>query len=344
MAKKRKKEEEKLSNNPKAIQSAIDSLEKRFKEPMVMKMSDAAIRVDTFSSGRLDLDNALGGGYPVGKIVELYAESGVGKTGLALEAIKSIQSEGGVAAIVDAEHALNTEYAEQIGICIDDLYISQPSTGEQAFEVIRALIETKEIDLIVVDSVSAMIPRAELEGESGEVKMGLQARLMSQGMKLITGASSDSGTTVIFINQLRTKIGGYVAGKVTSGGNALKYYASQRLEIKSKGRIKEGDDVIGFKQLIKVVKNKIAPPFKEIENDIIYGVGVDSIAALVETAVIKGILDKRGAYFYYQDVKLAQGLAKLRDVLNDNPELVEELEMKIKEWHEEGSSEPAFDN
>jgi recombination protein RecA len=310
----------------KGIKKALAALEKRFGEKVVMKMTDANSDVATFSSGRGDLDVALGGGYGVGKIIELYAESGCGKTGLALEAIASVQKAGGTCAIIDSEHALNTEYCEQIGVEVDDLYISQPSYGEQAIEIIRALIETCEVDLIVVDSVAAMIPRAEMEGESGEVKMGLQARMMSQGMKLISGPASDSGTTVLFINQLRSTIAMYGPSLTTTGGKALKFYASQRLEIKNKGQLKEGDDVIGFKQHIKIVKNKIAPPFKIVENDIVYGVGVDKFTGMVELLVFEGIITKKGAFYYYGDTRLAQGIKKLRVAFDDNPDMVEKFQ------------------
>jgi len=310
----------------KGIRGAMAALEKRFGEKVVMKMSDAKVEVETFSSGRGDLDVALGGGYGVGKIIELYAESGCGKTGLALEAIASVQKSGGVCAIIDSEHALNTEYCTDIGVVIDDLYISQPSYGEQAIETIRALIETGEVALIVVDSVAAMIPRAEMEGESGEVKMGLQARMMSQGMKLMSGPASDSGTTIIFINQLRSTISMYGPAQTTTGGKALKFYASQRLEIKNKGQLKEGDDVIGFKQYIKVVKNKIAPPFKVVENDIVYGVGVDKFSGMVELLVFEGIITKKGAFYSFGDTRLAQGIKKLRIAFDENPDMVEKLE------------------
>lgn len=314
----------------KAISAAMAALEKRFGEPVIMKMSDAHTAVDTFSTGRPDLDLASGGGYAVGKIIEIFAQSGAGKTGLALEAIKSIQDAGGVAAIIDAEHALNTEYCEQIGINVDDLYISQPSYGEQAFETIRALINTAEVDLIVVDSVSALVPKAELEGESGEAKMAVQARMMSQGMKLITGSASTVGCTIIFINQMRKTLAMYGPAETTSGGMALKFYATQRFELKNIGQIKEGEDVIGFKQRITVVKNKIFPPFKKIENDITYGKGVDDLTGLVEALVFEEILEKKGAWFAYKGTNVAQGVKKLRVVLEDNPELLDELKAELE--------------
>lgn len=318
-----------MAKTNKAIESALSALEKRFGEPVVIKMTDAKTNAETFSSGRPALDAALGGGYGVGKIIEIFAESGCGKTGLALEAIKSIQDQGGVAAIIDVEHALNTEYAKQIGVDIDELYISQPSCGEQAFEATRAMINTSEFDLIVIDSVSALVTRAELDGESGEAKMGAQARLMSQGLKLISGPASETGCSVIFINQLRSTIAAYGPSLITSGGKALKFYASQRLEVKSKGWIKEGESVIGFKQHIKTVKNKLAAPFKIVENDIIYGKGVDDLLGLVEIAVSLGIIEKAGSYFRYDGENIAQGMKKLRIVLEDNPELIDIIKDRV---------------
>jgi len=319
-----------MSKGNKAIASAIAKLDKRFGEKVVMKFSDAAIDIETISSGRGDLDVALGGGYAKGKIIEVFAESGCGKTGLALELAAETQKGGGIVAIIDAEHALNTEYCEQIGVSVDDLYISQPSYGEQAIETIRALVETGEIDLIIVDSVAALIPRAELEGESGEAKIGLQARLMSQAMKLIAGPASDAKCTIMFLNQLRSTISMYGPAKAPTGGKALKFYATQRLEIKSKGQLKEGDSVIGFKQFINIVKNKVSPPFKTIENDIVYGVGVDRFTGMVEQLVFEEILTKKGAFYYYGETRLAQGVKKLRVVFDENPDMVEEFENILK--------------
>lgn len=319
----------------KNIAAAMAALEKRYGEKVVMKMTDAAADVDTISSGRPDLDVALGGGYGVGKIIEIFAESGCGKTGLALEAIKVVQDLGGIAAIIDSEHALNVEYCETIGIDVEDLYICQPSFGEQAIETIRALIATGDIDLIVVDSVAAMVPKAELEGESGEAKIALQARMMSQGMKLITAAASTAGCTVMFINQLRSTIAMYGPSKNVTGGNALKFYATQRLEVKNKGQIKMGDDVVGFKQYIQVVKNKLATPFKFIDNNIIYGVGVDKLAGLLEVLTDKKILDKKGGWYSYKGSKIANGIKKLRAYLEENPEVVEEMEEDLKNVDED---------
>tara|TARA_R110002049_G_scaffold5058_3_gene35065 strand:- start:2235 stop:3197 length:963 start_codon:yes stop_codon:yes gene_type:complete len=314
----------------KGIKNALAALEKRFGEPVVMKMNDANTGIETFSSGRDSLDIKLGGGYGIGKIVEIYAESGCGKTGLALEAIKSMQDRNGVCAIIDAEHALNTEYCEQIGVDVDALYISQPSYGEQAFEAIRALMGTGEVDLIVVDSVAAMIPKAELEGESGEAKIALQARMMSQGMKLITGAASDNKCTIIFINQLRKTIAMYGPSETTAGGKALKFYATQRLEIKNRGMLKEGDNVIGFKQQIKIVKNKVAAPFQVLQEDIIYGKGIDSTIGFVEALVFEGIVLKAGAWYKYDGTNIAKGMKNLRQTFDDNPDLVDELRAALE--------------
>ena len=236
-----------------------------------------------------------------------------------------MQDRGGVCAIIDAEHALNTEYCEEIGVDVDSLYISQPTYGEQAFEAIRALVGTGEIDLIVIDSVAAMIPKAELEGESGEAKIALQARMMSQGMKLITGPASDAKCTIMFINQLRKTIAMYGPTETTAGGKALKFYATQRLEIKNRGMIKEGDDVIGFKQQIKMVKNKVAAPFQVIQEDIIYGKGIDKTQGFVEALVFEEILEKSGSWFKYNGTNIAQGLKKLRLLFDENPDLVLEL-------------------
>ena len=315
----------------KGIKSALAALEKRFGEPVVMKMNDANTGIDTFSSGRPSLDSKLGGGYGLGKIIEIYAESGCGKTGLALEAIKSMQDRGGTCAIIDAEHALNTEYCADIGVDVDALYIAQPTYGEQGFEAIRALVGTGEVDLIVVDSVAAMIPKAELEGESGEAKIALQARMMSQGMKLITGPASDAKCTIIFINQIRKTIAMYGPTETTTGGKALKFYATQRLEIKNRGQVKEGDDVIGFKQQIKIVKNKVAAPFKVYAEDIIYGKGVDNTKGFIEALVFEGILEKKASWYKYNGSNIANGAKALRLLFDDEPSLREELESALSE-------------
>jgi recombination protein RecA len=322
-----------MSKKNKAIAGALAALEKRYGEPVVQKMSNSNNNIKTFSSGRPQLDSILGGGFAVGKPVEIYAEEACGKTGLALNAIKTVQQNGGIAAIVDTEHALNTAYCEEIGVDVEALYISQPDTAEQAFEVIRSLISTGEVDLIVIDSVAAMIPRAELEGESGQANMALLARIMSQGMKMVTGIAATAECTLIFLNQLRDTLAMYGTPKKPAGGNALKFYAAQRLEIKNRGQIKDGSGqdakVIGFKQQIKVTKNKVAPPFKVIQEDIIYGKGVDEITGIIEACVFEGILEKKGAFFKYNDSTIAQGMAKLRALLESDPDLVEELKAEL---------------
>lgn len=323
-----------MSKQNKAIIGALAALEKRYGEPMAMYMGDAPLNVETISSGRADLDILLGGGYTHGKIIEIYGEEATGKTGLALEAIVGVQKDGGTVGFVDTEHALNTEYCKQIGVNIDDLIISQPDTGEQAYEVIRALINTGQVDLIIIDSVAAMVPLRELEGESGQSNMGLQGRMMSQGMKLVSGPSSTVGCTLIFINQLRDTMSMYGPKKKPTGGNALKFYANQRIEVKNKGKLKDGTaadaNVLGFKQEVHVVKNKIAPPFKKLVNNIVYGVGVDTLTGLIDACILKDIIHKAGSWFSYNGTKLGQGMKVLRETLQDNPELVEELKEKLK--------------
>ena len=317
--------------NKGAITNALKALEKRFGESVVMKMGDAPNDARTISSGRPELDAALGGGYGVGKIIEIFAESGCGKTGLCLEAAAEVQKNGGIVAVIDAEHALNTEYCEQIGINIDDLYISQPTYGEQAIEAIRALVETGQIDLIIVDSVAALTPRSTLEGESGQAQMAVQARMMSQAMKLITGPASDNDCTIIFINQLRATMAMYGPAQTTTGGKALKFFASQRLEIKNKGKLKVGEEVVGFKQQIDIVKNKIGSPFKKVNYEIVYGKGIDKVNGLIEGCVFEGILERSGAWYKFEGKNIAQGMKKLLVLLEDNPEFLEELERLYKE-------------
>lgn len=317
--------------NKGAITNALKALEKRFGESVVMKMGDAPNDARTISSGRPELDAALGGGYGVGKIIEIFAESGCGKTGLCLEAAAEVQKSGGIVAVIDAEHALNTEYCEQIGINIDDLYISQPTYGEQAIEAIRALVETGQIDLIIVDSVAALTPRSTLEGESGQAQMAVQARMMSQAMKLITGPASDNDCTIIFINQLRATMAMYGPAQTTTGGKALKFFASQRLEIKNKGKLKVGEEVVGFKQQIDIVKNKIGSPFKKVNYEIVYGKGIDKVNGLIEGCVFEGILERSGAWYKFEGKNIAQGMKKLLVLLEDNPEFLEELERLYKE-------------
>ncbi len=320
----------KSGKNSKAIMKAMATLEKKIGEGTLMRMGDSNTSITTISSGRPDLDIALGGGYGEGKIIEFMSEEACGKTGLALEAIAEVQRNGGVAAIIDAEHALNEEYCELVGVKVEDLLYSQPNCGEDAIETIREIIDTAEVDLIIVDSISSLTPRAELEGEAGEQKMGLHAKLMGQFMKMIVAPAAEVGCTVILINQLRDSLSMYAPPKVTTGGKAIKFFASQRLEIKRKGWIKEGEETIGFKQHIKVIKNKVGAPFKHTTSDIIYGKGIDKLTSLIEGAVNAGVLIKAGAWYKYDDTNIAQGIAKLRIVLEDNPDLVDEIEKKLK--------------
>ncbi len=315
-----------MKKNKGAITRALAALDKRFGEPVVRKMNDAPTDAKTISSGRPELDDALGGGYGVGKIIEVFADPGCGKTGLCLEAVAEVQKKGGIVAIIDAEHALNTEYCEQIGVNVDDLYISQPTYGEQAIEAVRAMIETSQFDLIIVDSVTALTPRAILEGESGQAHMAVQARMMSQAMKLITGPAAEHDCTVIFINQLRATMAMYGPQTTTTGGSALKYASCQRLEIKNKGKLKVGDAVVGFKQQIEVVKNKIGSPFKKVLYEIVYGKGIDKVNGLIEGCVKQGILERAGSWYRYNDENIAQGMKKLLVLLDENPLLLEELQ------------------
>ena len=316
--------------NTGAIARALSALEKRYDEPVVRKMSDASTNAETVPTGRPELDDALGGGVGVGKIIEIFSEEGCGKTGLSLEVAAEVQKRKGVVAIIDAEHALNTEYCKQIGVNVDNLYISQPTFGEQAIEAVRAMIETGEFDLIIIDSVTALTPRAILEGESGQAHMAVQARMMSQGMKLITGIADENKCTLIFINQLRATMAMYGPPKVTTGGNALKYAACQRIEIKNKGKLKVGEEIVGFKQQIEVVKNKIGSPFKKVQYDIIYGKGIDRLNGLIEGCVTQKILERAGSWYKYNGENIAQGMKKLLVLLEENPDLIEELALEYE--------------
>lgn len=315
----------------KSALNALDSLEKRFGEPVVMKMDENNSGIKTRDSGRDDLNSALGGGYPKGGIIEIFGQEATGKTGLALDCVSKCLLDGGNVGYIDSEHALNTDYCKQVGINISELYLSQPDYGEMGFQAIRTMINTTEFDVIVVDSVSTMLPKAELEGETGESKMGLHARMMSQGLRQINAAAKDTETLVIFINQLRKSLASYGNPDVTTGGNALKFYAIHRLEIKNKGQLKLGDEVIGFKQHIRVRKNKIAPPFKEVSYDMVYGKGIDKLCGFIDALIFEGILVKKGAWISYDGTNIAQGMKKLRVMLEDNPELMEELKIKLNE-------------
>ncbi len=319
----------------KALQITIDKLEKTYGKGTVMKLSDEKVMdVPTISTGSLSLDMALGvGGIPRGRIIEVYGPESSGKTTLAMHCIAEAQRAGGMAAIIDAEHAFDKTYAEKLGIDTENLLISQPDNGEQALEIAEHLIRSGALDIIVIDSVAALVPRGELEGEMGDSKMGLQARLMSQALRKLTGTINKTGCSCIFINQLREKIGVMFGNpETTTGGNALKFYASIRLDIRRIGQIKESaDNVMGNRTRVKVVKNKVAPPFKVVEFDIMYGRGISKSGEIVDIGVELDVIQKSGSWFSYDGNKLGQGRDAVKALIEDNPELMEELEKKIKE-------------
>ena len=316
----------------KALQLTMDRLEKAYGKGIVMKLSDNATEdIPVIPTGSLGLDIALGvGGLPRGRVVEIYGPESSGKTTLAMHAIAEAQKGGGLAAFVDAEHAFDRHYAEKLGIDTENLLISQPDNGEQALEITENLIRSGAIDIVVVDSVAALVPRAEIEGEMGDSKMGLQARLMSQALRKLTGTISKTSCTCIFINQLREKIGVMFGNpETTTGGNALKFYASVRLDIRRIGQIKNGTEVVGNRVKVKVAKNKVAPPFKIIEFDLIYGEGISKAGEILDLGVDAGIVGKSGSWFSYEGDKLGQGRETVKNLLRDNPELMEEIEHKI---------------
>lgn len=318
----------------KALKLTLDKLDKTYGKGTVMKMGDKAIvEVDVIPTGSLGLDVALGvGGYPRGRVVEIYGPESSGKTTLTLHAIAEAQKKGGIAAFIDAEHAFDRYYAESLGVDIENLIISQPDNGEQALEIADNLIRSGAIDIVVIDSVAALTPKSEIEGEMGDSKMGLHARLMSQALRKLTGSISKTNCTVIFINQLREKIGVMFGNpETTTGGNALKFYASVRLDIRRSTQIKDSDsNVQGNKTRVKVVKNKVAPPFRTVEFDIMYGKGISKVGEIIDLGVDFEIIKKSGSWFSYDDTKLGQGRDAVKNLLLDNPELMEELEVKIK--------------
>lgn len=322
----------------KALQLTLDKLDKTYGKGTVMKMGDKAIEeVETISSGSLGVDLALGvGGYPKGRIIEIYGPESSGKTTLTLHAIAEAQKAGGIAAFIDAEHAFDRNYAEKLGVDIENLIISQPDNGEQALEIAENLIRSGAIDIVVIDSVAALTPKSEIEGEMGDSKMGLHARLMSQALRKLTGTISKTNCTVFFINQLREKIGVMFGNpETTTGGNALKFYASVRLDIRRSTQIKDGDNVLGNRTKVKIVKNKVAPPFKVAEFDIMYGEGVSKTGEILDLAVEFEIIKKAGSWFSYGETKLGQGRDAVKSLIKDNPELADELEVKIKDYIKE---------
>ena len=327
-------EEKEKAAKLKALQLTLDKLDKAYGKGTVMKMGDVAIDdIDAISTGSLGLDLALGvGGYPRGRVIEIYGPESSGKTTLTLHAIAEAQKAGGIAAFIDAEHAFDRFYAQNLGVDIDNLIISQPDHGEQALEIADNLISSGAIDIVVIDSVAALTPKSEIEGEMGDSKMGLHARLMSQALRKLTGTIHKTNCTVIFINQLREKIGVMFGNpETTTGGNALKFYASVRLDIRRRTQIKDGDRVIGNSTKVKVVKNKVAPPFQIAEFDIMYGKGISKTGEILDLGVEFGIVKKSGSWFSYGDTKLGQGRDAVKGLIQDNPELADELETKIKE-------------
>lgn len=317
-----------------ALRAAMDKIEKNYGKGAIMKLGDDRIEeIAVIPTGSIALNAALGvGGYPRGRIIEIYGPESSGKTTLAIHAIAEAQKAGGIAAIIDAEHAFDRFYAEKLGVDVENLWISQPDSGEQALEIAEQLIRSSAVDIVVIDSVAALTPKAELEGDMGDSKMGLQARLMSQALRKLTATISKTNTTCIFINQLRDKLGVMFGNpETTTGGNALKFYASVRLDIRRISQIKDGEEVIGNQTRVKVVKNKVAPPFRRAEFDIMFGEGISRSGEIIDLGVDKGIIKKSGSWFSYNDTKLGQGRDAAKKCIQDNPELADELEALIME-------------
>lgn len=316
----------------KALGLAMDQITKQFGDGSIMKLGEAhKVDVELIPSGALSLDLALGGGYPKGRIIEIYGPESSGKTTLTLHAIAEVQRQGGTAAFIDAEHALDPAYAKKLGVDTDNLLVSQPDNGEQALEIAETLVRSNAVDLVVVDSVAALVPQAEIDGEMGDSHMGLQARLMSQALRKLTGIINKSKTTVIFINQIRMKIGVMFGNpETTTGGNALKFYASVRLDIRRIGQIKSGEDIVGNRTKVKVVKNKIAPPFRTAEFDIMYNEGISRTGDVLDLAVLHGIVGKAGAWFDYKESKIGQGREATKIYLKENSKVLDEIEKAVR--------------
>ena len=337
MAKKTEKPE--LGEKPTAIEGKLkalglaqDQINKQFGDGAIRRLGDTkTVDVELFGSGSLSLDLALGGGYPKGRILEIYGPESSGKTTLALHAIAEVQKRGGIAAFIDAEHALDPAYARRLGVDTDNLLVSQPDNGEQALEIAETLVRSNAVDIVVIDSVAALVPQAEIDGDMGDSHMGLQARLMSQALRKLTGIINKSRTTVLFINQIRMKIGVMFGNpETTTGGNALKFYASVRLDIRRIGQIKSGEEIIGSRTKVKVVKNKIAPPFRIAEFDIMYNEGISKEGDVLDLAVLHGIVGKAGAWFDYADAKIGQGREASKEYLRQNPKVMSEIDKKVR--------------
>ena len=333
-----KKKEEVVAGSPadklKALQAAMDRIEKNFGKGAIMKLGDDNIQqIEVIPTGSLGLNVALGvGGYPRGRIIEIFGPESSGKTTLAIHAIAEAQKNGGIAAIIDAEHAFDRFYAQKLGVDVNSLLIAQPDNGEQALEIADQLISSAAVDLVIIDSVAALTPKAEIEGDMGENKVGLQARLMSQALRKLTATIAKTNTTCIFINQLREKIGVMFGNpETTTGGNALKFYASVRIDIRKSTPVKDGEEILGHLTKVKIVKNKVAPPFRKAEFDIMFGEGISKVGEIIDLAEEHGIIKKSGSWYSYGETKLAQGRDAVKQLLADNPELAEELEAKIIE-------------